>query len=193
MYEVEVKLRIKSPIEPIIHFFEANNFSKKSFFVEDVYFKHPCEDFKATDKELRIRKYRSNGKVINLLTFKGPSANTSRTVREEIEFEVDEKIEIILKHLGFRPEITKWKKGYRFIKNNLDITLCEVGGKYLNKDVYLGFFMEIELLIDSLEGYNGALYRIRKLIEKIPGDFVEEKRYYTELIQEKAKIDLLPQ
>ncbi|MBU0762321.1 MAG: class IV adenylate cyclase [Candidatus Altiarchaeota archaeon] len=98
---------------------------------EDVYFMHPCRDFKQTDEAFRIRK---SDKLY--LTYKGPKHPGDLKTREELEFEVTEKIFPLLERLGFKKAFTIKKERHIYELDGLTICCDQVEG--------IGEYVEIE-------------------------------------------------
>lgn len=181
MLEVEIKARIDSWEKTFLYL--TNIFTQKyKYFVKDIYFNHPCRDFKDTDEELRIRIEVIDDKNRVLMTYKGPRILEDRSVREEIEVEVNPKIEEILRKLGFTDTLVKEKEGWLFIDNEFRVTLCKVKGSYLGKKVYVGSYIEVEILVKKIEEIEHARTKILEFLRKIPGVGDIDKEYYTEKI-----------
>jgi len=131
MLEVEIKAKIK--IEGIEH--KLSTLGAKLLGEEnqtDVYFSHPCRDFKKTDEALRVRKIKDE----YFLTYKGPKLDQETKTREEIQIKVNGQILELLKKLGFSrvKEVDKKRRIYEW--DNLRICLDRVKN--------LGEFLEIE-------------------------------------------------
>ncbi len=130
--EVEVKFPYQEGVEEKIR-----NFAE--FVIEkvevDLYFNHPCRDFRMTDEAFRIRKDLEGVKI----TYKGPRIDRETKSREELKVSVndfDTMVEI-LKRLGFR-EVRIIRKLRRIYRTG-DVLICvdDVEG--------LGKFVEIEV------------------------------------------------
>jgi adenylate cyclase, class 2 len=129
---------------------------------DDVYFTHPCRDFKETDEALRLR--RSGGLR---LTYKGPKRRADLKEREEIEFEVPQDAFALLDRLGFKRafQIRKTRRTY-----SLDgLTLC------CDKVEGLGEYLEVESMGDGGERIMGVFRRLH-----LEGDVTTKS--YSELV-----------
>lgn len=103
----------------------------------DIYYTHPCFNFKERDEALRLRL--ENGEAF--LTYKGPRRKGQVKTREEIEVKIygPDKIQEILERLGFRPlaKVRKVRKVFTSSRDKkLKVMLDYVEG--------LGYFLEIE-------------------------------------------------
>lgn len=131
MLEVEIKARVK--IKQIQS--KLNDIGARSLGEEhqrDIYFSHPCRDFKERDEALRVRRIKNE----YFLTYKGPKLDEETKTREEIEIKVGKGIVSLLEKLGFSKlrEIEKKRSFYQW--ENLAISLDKVEG--------LGEFLEVE-------------------------------------------------
>ncbi len=165
MIEKEVKLRIKTSIDIVKRIIDENGFKFIDKSTEtDIYFQHPCKDFRDSDEALRIR-YRCSdlGRCTYRLTYKGPKKIVNGIkYRGEYEIEVNDidNAIAILKSLGFRPVLSFSKIRYIYRDRDVEISIDNLCG--------VGMFMEIE----------GNEDRVRELM-KIFIDFGEivEKTY----------------
>jgi len=130
----------------------------KSETQHDVYFTHPCRNFRETDEALRLRR---SDRL--LITYKGPKRESDLKVRQEIEFEVKEDAFTLLECLGFKKafEIKKARRTYRLG----GLTLCcdSVDG--------LGEYLEVESMGDDAENILDVFKRLHL------GDKVTTKSY----------------
>ncbi|MGB9708539.1 MAG: class IV adenylate cyclase [Infirmifilum sp.] len=106
----------------------------------DVYFQHPCRDFRATDEALRVRYLKSQEKREALveMTYKGPRGEGWVKTRVELGVVVDnfDSLLTILKKLGFH-EVARIKKDREFyLFNGVEVSLDKVED--------LGSFVELE-------------------------------------------------
>ncbi len=138
--EVEVKFRLKDGVEERVA-------EVAEFVVEkhesDLYFNHPCRDFRVSDEALRIRKDSEGIK----LTYKGAKVDVETKSREEIKISIDsfEKARDMLTRLGFKPVavVEKIRKIYRVRGSEVIICVDEVKG--------VGKFIELEIESDSID------------------------------------------
>lgn len=139
----------------------------------DLYFQHPCRNFKETDEVLRIRKMGNN----IYLTYKGPRINAKVKVREEIEVKISNHqrmLEILMK-LGFKPVIEIRKKRETWLIGNMHVNLDEVEG--------LGSFIEIEVKSNRAKREEREIQRLMKKLG-VGRERILRKTYF-ELIEEK--------
>ena len=133
----------------------------------DLYFSHPCRDYKKTDEALRVRKTETR----NFITYKGPKIGKVSKSRLETEVEVDdyEGTLTILDHLGFKvvDKVEKERTKYKF--EQIEICVDNVLG--------VGDFVELEKKDYHREKVEKELFI---LAEKI-GLKKFERRSYLEL------------
>ncbi len=148
MLEVEIKAKVKiKQIQGKLNGLGARPLGEEH--QRDIYFSHPCRDFKERDEALRVRRIKNE----YFLTYKGPKLDEETKTREEIEIKVGKGIVSLLEKLGFSKlrEIEKKRSFYQW--ENLAISLDKVEG--------LGEFLEVE----------GTSYidkeRIFKLLKKL--------------------------
>jgi len=146
----------------------------------DVYFSHPCRDFRETDEAFRIRQHGLSNRV----TYKGPKIDTTTKTRRELEFDLPAGEAILtcwielLEALGFGQVgcVVKRRKGFAVDWQDRTIhgTLDEIAG--------LGHFVELELVVDE-EQVESARQAIRALAEhlELPAG---ERRSYLELLHD---------
>lgn len=131
MLEVEIKAKIEiEPIKKRLAELGAEFINRTH--QKDVYFRHPCRDFKKTDEALRVR----NVKDKYFLTYKGSKLDPETKTRKEIQIRIEKGIFNFLKSLGFSAagEVEKWRSFYQW--KDLKI--------YLDEVKELGNFLELE-------------------------------------------------
>ena len=135
MIEVEVKGYASKDVEKRLD--KRFELVEEKFQI-DIYFNHPCRDFRITDEALRLRREIRNDTEKFLLTYKGPRTDPKSKTREEIEVEISdcEGVVNLLKKLGFEQVciIKKRRKIYEY--KDFVISFDEVDG--------LGLFVEVE-------------------------------------------------
>ncbi len=134
MLEVEVKLWLDDVEALRSRLRETGATEHGTTHEEDIYFRHPCRDFAATDEALRIR----NGSI---LTYKGPrDAAAEVKVRAEHELPVPDEAacRALLAGLGFEAAATVRKHRATFHLDGVVVTLDHL------EDV--GHFAEIEVV-----------------------------------------------
>ncbi len=134
MLEIEVKAQIDSIPEVEARVLELGGEFRKEVIEVDLYYNHPCRDFKKTDEALRLRKV---GGVV-FLTYKGPKIDGLTKTREEFNLKVDswDNSASILGALGFT-EVISVEKRRRYLRlGRFEIMLDFLEG--------LGSFIEVE-------------------------------------------------
>ncbi|RLI79427.1 class IV adenylate cyclase [Archaeoglobales archaeon] len=172
--EVEVKFRAYDGVESKIK--QIANFVIEKL-EEDLYFNHPCKDFKKTDEALRVRKDKEGIKI----TYKGAKVDKETKSREEIKLKVDDfgKAVKLFEKLGFRAvrEVVKLRKIYRIG----DAIICydEVEG--------LGNFVEIEVESDA-KNFDAAKQKVFEIAKQMGFDVKDSiRKSYLELLEEKNR------
>jgi len=139
----------------------------------DIYFQHPCRDFRLTDEALRVRLV--NDKVY--LTYKGSRREAGFKARPEVEVRISDysKIVDILNNLGFKyvAKIEKIRKMYEI--DNVVVSLDDVYG--------LGKFIEVE--VRNYGNREKAIKRIERIIKllRLPTSKVTTKSYLEVLLE----------
>jgi adenylate cyclase, class 2 len=147
----------------------------------DLYFAHPCRDFRQTDEALRIRRKGEK----NYVTYKGPKIDPTTKTRREIDLpvppggETASHWQALLEALGFRPvaEVKKSRRKAKIVWQGREVegSLDEVEG--------VGSYFELELIVEA-EGIEAAKTCIGSLAEQL-GLRESERRSYLELLLEK--------
>ena len=162
-FEREVKIKVKD-LERVRNRIRDNRgILKKRVSQIDIYYSHPCRDFKKTDEALRVRIERGSKEV----TYKGPRiAKGEVKVREEINVAVKGEIEKIFEKLGFKriAEIEKEREEYEL--KGFKISLDKVRK--------LGEFVEIET--------NEPLDELKALVEELGIPWKPVAKTYLELL-----------
>jgi adenylate cyclase class 2 len=149
----------------------------------DLYFQHPCRDFRETHEALRLRRTDDGVRI----TYKGPIIDSQTKTRREIELPVgrdvgdfDQLCEL-LKILGFEPV-----RGVAKVRARYDLT-CE--GRELERAVDavdgLGTFLEIESMAQDHDR-DAARDVILGLAAKLGLKESERRSYLQLLIQKEA-------
>ena len=169
--EVEVKFRAYGGVEERI--------KKVAEFViekmeEDLYFNHPCRDFRQSDEALRVRKDKEGVKI----TYKGAKVDKETKSREEVNLRVEDfdKAVELLEKLGFKAvkEVVKLRRIYRI--GEAIICYDDVKG--------LGKFVEIEIESDK-DGFENAKQKVFEIAEQLgfnPKDSI--RKSYLEMLVE---------
>ncbi|WP_290596113.1 MULTISPECIES: class IV adenylate cyclase [unclassified Archaeoglobus] len=145
IYKEGVEEKLREIAEPVIEKFE-----------HDIYFNHPCKDFKKTDEAVRIRRDVEGVTV----TYKGPKVDLETKSREEVKVKVDsfENAFELLQKLGFRPvrEVKKLRKIYRLKGAIVCVDDVEGVGRFIEIEIESGSIRDKEILFDiaKLLGYS---------------------------------------
>lgn len=162
-FEREVKIKVKD-LERVRNRIRDNRgILKKRVSQIDIYYSHPCKDFKKTDEALRVRIENGNKEV----TYKGPRiAKGEVKVREEINVAVEGEIEEIFEKLGFKriAKIEKEREEYEL--KGFKISLDRVRK--------LGEFVEIET--------NEPLDELKAFVEELGIPWKPVAKTYLELL-----------
>lgn len=144
----------------------------------DIYYRHPCRDFRATDEAFRLRSVDD----FTVVTYKGPREKSEVKTRQEIELKLvpDEfdSWKMLLQNLGFQPlpPVRKQREIYTNERlPELCITIDEVEG--------LGLFAEIELLVSDRSEFAAAQARILSLASQLGLDQVQPRSYLSQLLE----------
>jgi len=158
MIEVEVKYRVESPVKVRERVRDSGGKLLGMEREEDIYFNHPCKDYSMSDEAVRLRIH---GDGSATLTYKGPRIGAVGKAREEASVHVDDPVQVLelLNKLGFKEvaRVTKNREVYSL--DNFTLYLDEVQG--------LGYFAEIETLVDSNEMISKAIENIMELGKKL--------------------------
>ncbi len=147
----------------------------------DLYFAHPCRDFRQTDEALRIRRKGEK----NYVCHKGPKIDPTTKTRREIDLpvppggETAANWQALFEALGFQPvaEVRKCRRKAKIVWQGREVegSLDEVEG--------VGTYFELELVVEA-EGIEAAKACIGSLAERL--DLHEsERRSYLELLFQK--------
>lgn len=168
MLEIEIKSScddLELLKEKII---KSGGIFESSEIEHDVYYNHPCRDFKKTDEAFRIR----HSGNLTFLTYKGPKIGEKTKTRFEKEILIGsaEDLNIILNKLGFEEagEIIKERETYKLS----GITVC------LDKVNGLGSYAELEIISDEKDKSEKLLFETAGKL----GLNKFERRSYLELI-----------
>ena len=150
----------------------------------------PLLDFPSTG--LRIRRENRNFPdgtegSFTFLTYKIKEVRDGIEINDEREFEIRPSssnngtaIEDLLIRLGLKPGISKRKRGWEFLHENINADLAEVEN--------LGWFVELEILADNNREETIAQER-RQLLDFLTslgiGEEAIESRFYSEMLKAK--------
>ncbi|MFK7735703.1 MAG: class IV adenylate cyclase [Pirellulaceae bacterium] len=146
----------------------------------DLYFRHPCRDFRQTDEAFRLRQVNED----LVVTYKGPRADAEVKTRPETELglRANEFTDWVgmLGQLGFEPlpEVRKSRQVFG----------CVVEGKRpfvvtIDQVEELGLFAEVELLVRIEADLGSAQDQVVELAHSLGLKTVERKSYLALLLQ----------
>jgi len=183
--EIELKAHVQDSkaLKALLH--EKAEYSS-AFEKEDAYWFFAPESRAPALPVRRIRVRREkhslpDGKAASatLATYKAKEVCDGIEVNDELEFAVNpgSEFERFLGALGFKPGISKQKRGWAFSRETITAELAEVEG--------LGWFLELEILaVDSRE--ETVAENRQKLLDFLAelgiGREAIESRYYTEML-----------
>lgn len=153
----------------------------------DVYFRHPCRDFRASDEAFRLRRLDDQTWV----TYKGKRLEAAVKTRPETELAVHtgdyEQWTYVLQQLGFSPlpAVCKKRSVYSNLAGSEEMREFVVT---LDKVETLGDFAEIELLVDDQNQLESAAKKIAQIGAKLGLNNVEHRSYLSQLLR-KLKIE----
>lgn len=177
MVEVEVKLPLTGKDDLVDKLIESGFKQGNRVRETDIYFNGIDRDFRKSDEALRIRKTESiDGGAItadhdelandlsdeeHVLTYKGKKLDNISMSREEIEIKIDdfEGMKTVLVSLGFRPVFPVIKE--RQYYHSEEMTAC------LDFVKDLGWFLELEIIVECEDERECALDMIKKQIEEL--------------------------
>ncbi len=153
---------------------------------EDLYFQHPCRDFRQTDEAFRLRRQDD----WTVITYKGKRLQAAVKTRPEIELDIDAKQfsewTQMLVYLGFQAvgRVRKQRAIYvaeveqRSPQQQLVVSFDEVEG--------LGSFAELELLVDDPQALAEARARIEALAAELRLSQVQPLSYLGQVLAKKS-------
>lgn len=146
----------------------------------DLYFRHPCRDFRETDEAFRLRQVNDD----LVVTYKGPRADSEVKTRPEMELglrasEFSDWVSM-LEQLGFEPlpEVRKSRQVFTCTaegKRSFVVTIDQVDA--------LGLFAEVELLVQDEAGLAHAQEQVVELAESLGLETVVRKSYLALLLK----------
>jgi adenylate cyclase class 2 len=150
--------------------------STAGFVVADTYLSHPSKNFGATGEAFRIRREGSH----NLLTYKGPKmAAVGVKTRTEIEIGLTEgsasfdDAKSMFTAMGFAEVLTveKFREPFKLVFQGQEMTVV------LDNAGELGYFAEVELVIEDPSEVAQAEQRIKALAAELGLTRYEPKSY----------------
>ena len=189
--EIELKARVRhsEALKSLLH--EKAEYSS-AFEKDDTYWAFPPELCTAARPIPRLRVRRETHRLpggtsvsATLATYKTKEVRDGIEINDELEFEVKPgpEFERFLETLGYKPVVSKGKRGWAFFREGITAELVEVGK--------LGWFIELEILVDVMDAD-----KLEKTVaegkEKLLGflallgigEEAIESRYYTEMLAE---------
>jgi adenylate cyclase, class 2 len=184
-FEVELKFPIVDADEITLQLLARGAQRGAVVRQSDLYFQHPCRDFRQTHEALRLRRTDDGVRI----TYKGPIIDSRTKMRREIELPVGRdggdvaQFRELLTILGFEPVrgVEKTRALYDLVWEGRDLELAvdAVDG--------LGTFLEIESLAQDhdRDAARDAILRLAENLElKNP-----ERRSYLQLLIQKTEAD----
>jgi adenylate cyclase class 2 len=173
LFEVEIKAYIDDLVRLERQLTQLGAIYHKTLHQSDLYLQHPIRNFAQTDEALRIRI--SNDQ--SYLTYKGPKLDSTSKTREELELEIEDpdKLTKLLRKLGFITIKKVVKTRRRFLLDDVIISI-----DHIEK---LGYFIELELDVQSQEEISTARERLFEILKEINISKDKlERRSYLELL-----------
>lgn len=184
MIEAEVKVKLDS-MDKMVSKLEALGYKKGTTVYElDTYYNGIHEDFRVSDKALRIREHRclDNGVTKYVLNFKGPKLDDKTMTRQETQFEVPslEDGETVINGLGFFEAGNVEKTRVHYEKD--EVRCC------LDTVTSLGDYLEVEIMAESEEKYPEAVAKIEETLLLLGLTMEDTVRHsYLNMIAQNAK------
>jgi adenylate cyclase class 2 len=182
-FEVELKFPIADADEITLQLLARGAQHGGVVRQSDLYFQHPCRDFRQTHEALRLRRTDDGVRI----TYKGPIVDTRTKMRREIELPVGrdpadvDQFHELLTILGFEPVrgVEKLRALYdlSWEGRTLELAVDAVDG--------LGTFLEIEAMAHGSDR-DAARDAILRLAENL-GLKNPERRSYLQLLIEKGQ------
>lgn len=146
----------------------------------DIYFAHPCKDFRKSDEALRLRRVGED----NVITYKGPKQDSTTKTREEIELPILPgadglaQFQTLLERLGFVrvSEVRKQRVPGLLQWNGSEVHLA------LDRVEGLGDFLELEMM-----AHQDQLHHAKQQIETLAAEWSltqTERRGYLDLLMQ---------
>jgi adenylate cyclase class 2 len=179
-WEVEVKFHLDEQLPLEKRLADSGFVAGPPQHHEDIYLRHPCRDFKASDEALRLRKIDCHGMV----TYKGPRKMGQVKVREEIELPLDStdflQWQTLWLRLGFQPLTPVKKVRQEFRSKHLPysdivVVIDAVDG--------LGNFVEIEKLVSDPSQLASAQTEVMALAKQLGLERIQPRSYLDQLLE----------
>lgn len=150
----------------------------------DIYFRHPCRDFRKTDEAFRLRQLDEQ----TFVTYKGKRTDAAVKTRPEIELtlvsaEYDQWTQL-LGHLGFEPlpAVRKMRHVFKHADNSTNTLEYEGFVVTLDEVEQLGQFAELELIVSRSAELDEAHMRIEQLAKRLDLIDVQPLSYLAQLL-----------
>jgi adenylate cyclase class 2 len=185
-FEVELKFPIADADEMTLQLLARGANPAGVVRQSDLYFRHPCRDFRETREALRLRKTDEGVRI----TYKGPILDSRTKMRREIELPIGDPshdfdhVRELLAVLGFEPVrgVDKTRAVYElsYEGRHLELAVDAVEG--------LGNYLEIESLANDGDR-DAARDAILKLAQNLGLQNPEQSSYLQLLIRQSEKND----
>ena len=145
----------------------------------DIYFRHPCRDFRTTDEAFRLRSVGDTSCV----TYKGKRLAGPVKTRPELELFVDhaerENWLELIRHLGFEALPAVRKRRQVFCNPHLPQAGIQV---VLDEVEQLGEFAELELIVTERKSLEAAQSSIQAFASQLGLTEVQPRSYLSQLL-----------
>jgi len=168
--EVELKAWIEDP-EKMRQTLRQQALFVRDFDKRDIYFARP-------GGERSLFRVRRDGDETEI-TYKRKERRNGIEINREHEFHLQDFMEFVgfCDYLGYIKSVEKHKSGQQFKMQEATVELCFVEG--------LGWFIEIEYLLDSERKVDAAVKRLEQLLKELGVDRSRiEPRYYTDMLMQ---------
>jgi adenylate cyclase class 2 len=155
MIEFEVKAKAT---EEALRRIEGTFHKRYEVLQVDIYFRHPCRDFAATDEALRVR-FEDPDMGGTGMTYKGPKIDSVSKTREEVEVRLKrddvEKVSKILERLGFEKlaVVRKLRRAYDAGEITLFVDSVEGLGNFVEAESNVSYVADVPSVVSGLVSF----------------------------------------
>jgi adenylate cyclase, class 2 len=143
----------------------------------DIYFRHPCRDFRLTDEAFRVRQVNDRC----CLTYKGQRLPGPVKSRPELELEVqaDQRLQWLemLERLGFEPLPAVEKRRHNYQRPAPDSAPFSQIHVTIDEVEQLGTYAELELIVTDQSQIVGAAEAIQQLAARLQLHALQPRSY----------------
>lgn len=176
--EVEVKAWVENP-DSLKDLLEKQHTFEKEYLKDDIYFLPPGAEILEKAESFYFRLRTENGE--HIITRKEKTVTDGIEVNQEQEFTVSDssQFEDLMYKLGCSVLVRKKKKGWKYSSKTSILELSHVDN--------LGYFIEIEKIIEDEKDISRAREEVKELLEGlgVSEDKIESRSYTSLLLERK--------